>query len=43
MAWRAPEMHTARSSFCAALSAARMPSSESGWTMRQTRDELSCE
>jgi len=43
MAWRAPEMHTARSSRCAALIALRMPSRFSGWTMRQTRDELSCE
>jgi hypothetical protein len=43
MAWRAPEMQTAFSSFCAALSALRSWSSVSGWTMRQTREELSCE
>jgi hypothetical protein len=34
-------MQTARSSFCAARSAVRMASSVSGWTMRQTREELS--
>jgi hypothetical protein len=43
MAWRAPEMQIARSSFCAVFSALRSASSVSGWTMRQTRAELSCE
>jgi hypothetical protein len=43
MAWRAPEMQTAFSSLSAALIALRMPSRSLGWTMRQTREELSCE
>src|SRR5688572_28196281 len=43
MAWRAPAMQMARSSFCAARIAARIASSDSGCTMRQTRAELSCE
>jgi len=34
--WRPPQMQSARFSVCASLSAARTPSSVSGWTMRLT-------